>query len=464
MDVVIIGGGPAGLSAGYELVRRGIKPVILESGDRVGGISRTEEFKGFRFDIGGHRFYTKIEEVERIWHEVLEEAFLQVPRLSRIHYKGHFIKYPLDPLQTLSKVGAAEGAKMILSYLAAKARPEAQEETLEQWVINRFGRRLYSTFFKSYTEKVWGVPCDQIQAEWAAQRIKGLSVRSLVSNALFGTNGSKSLIEQFNYPALGPGMMWEAVKAVIEQAGGVVHLRTEALGLRRRGSRLVSVTAGFSGEDVELPADYVISSAPLPDLVSRLAPAAPAAVLRAANELSFRALIVVGLIVRRAEVFPDNWIYVHTPSVRVGRIQNFKNWSAAMVPEPGVTSLGMEYFCSEGDEIWAMTDRELIRLATREIAALGLADAAEVDDATVIRQPKAYPVYDANYRVHLQTIREFVDSLENLQTIGRNGMHRYNNQDHSMMTGLLSARNVLGDRHDLWSVNTERSYYEDFRS
>jgi protoporphyrinogen oxidase len=464
MQVVIIGGGPAGLSAGYELVRRGIKPVVLEAGDRVGGISRTEAYNGFRFDIGGHRFYTKIEEVDRIWHEVLEEGFLEVPRLSRIHYRGRFIKYPLEPLDTLTKVGATEGARMILSYLAAKARPETQEETLEEWVINRFGRRLYSAFFKSYTEKVWGVPCDQIRAEWAAQRIKGLSVRSLVSNALFGTNGSKSLIERFNYPSLGPGMMWEAVKADIERAGGVVHLKTEAVGLKRRGSRLVSVTAAFGGETVELPADHVISSAALPDLVARLDPAAPAAVGSAARDLSFRALIVVGLIVRRAEVFPDNWIYVHTPSVRVGRIQNFKNWSLAMVPDPSMTSLGMEYFCSEGDEIWRMTDRELVRLASREIAALGLADAAEVEDATVIRQPKAYPVYDADYRSRLATVREFVDSLENLQTIGRNGMHRYNNQDHSMLTGLLSARNILGDRHDLWTVNTERSYYEDFRS
>jgi protoporphyrinogen oxidase len=259
-------------------------------------------------------------------------------------------------------------------------------------------------------------------------------------------------------------MMWEAVKADIERAGGVVHLKTEAVGLKRRGSRLVSVTAAFGGETVELPADHVISSAALPDLVARLDPAAPAAVGSAARDLSFRALIVVGLIVRRAEVFPDNWIYVHTPSVRVGRIQNFKNWSLAMVPDPSMTSLGMEYFCSEGDEIWRMTDRELVRLASREIAALGLADAAEVEDATVIRQPKAYPVYDADYRSRLATVREFVDSLENLQTIGRNGMHRYNNQDHSMLTGLLSARNILGDRHDLWTVNTERSYYEDFRS
>ena len=460
--VAIVGAGPAGLTAAYELVKQGIIPVVLEKGDKVGGIARTETYKGYRFDIGGHRFYTKVEAVQQLWQEVLGNEFIKVPRLSRIFYRGKFFNYPISAFNTLFNLGIIESTLIMLSYLKVRIWPLREEKTFEQWVINRFGERLYKTFFKTYTEKVWGIPCSEIQADWAAQRIKGLSLTTAIINALFGSNDTKTLIKEFDYPALGPGMMWEKFAEAVENKDGKVYLDTKVISLECEGNKIKSITAEHNGELVQYSADNFITSMPISALVARMKPQPPEEVLHAARSLKYRDFLIVSLIVDSKDLFPDNWIYIHSPEVKVGRIQNFKNWSAALVPDASKSCLGMEYFCSVGDEIWEMSDAELVELATRELVGLGLATTADVEDGVVIRQPKAYPVYDGEYRGHLQVLEGFLKGIENLQTIGRNGMHRYNNQDHSMLTGMLAVRNILGEKHDLWDVNTERSYYEDF--
>ena len=461
-SAIIIGAGPAGLTAAYELVKHGIKPVVLEKGDKVGGISRTETYKGYLFDIGGHRFFTKVEEVQQLWHEVLGDGFIKVPRLSRIYYRGRFFNYPLSAFNTLSNLGIVESGLILLSYLEAKLRPSPVEDNFEQWVCNRFGERLYKTFFKTYTEKVWGIPCNEIQAEWAAQRIKGLSLTTAIINALFGSNNTKTLIKEFEYPLLGPGMMWQRFKEVVEEKGGEVHLNTKVLRIEREGNKITKVIAERDNNLIQLTGENFISSMPVTALVQRFDPPPPKEVLEASRGLKYRDFLIVALVVNRKDLFPDNWIYIHSPNVKVGRIQNFKNWSVAMVPDQNKTCLGMEYFCHAGDGLWSMSDADLISLATRELDSLGLANAVDVEDGTIIRQPKAYPVYDQDYRKHLQVIQDYLATIENLQTVGRNGMHRYNNQDHSMLTGLLAAKNIMGENHDLWEVNTERSYHEEF--
>ena len=461
--IVIAGGGPAGLTAGYELIKAGAAPIVIEKAEKVGGIARTETYKDYRFDIGGHRFYTKVSEVEDIWHEVLGDEFLTRPRLSRIYYQGKFYNYPIKLANTLMNLGPWESMRIGLSYLRWRALPYREEETFEQWVTNRFGDRLYKTFFKTYTEKVWGIPCSTIRADWAAQRIKGLSLREAVTQAVLGKSNAKSLIEEFEYPRLGPGQMWERVQDEINERGGEVKMQTEAVKFHHEADRIQRVEIrGEDGTQETLEVDHLISSMPVTQLIRGLSPQPPQHVIDAARGLSYRDFLIVVLIVEQEHLFPDNWIYIHDPDITVGRIQNFKNWSPDMVPDQSKTSLGMEYFCSEGDNLWEMDDGDLIKLAKREIEALGLAQAADVSDGTVIRQKKAYPVYDETYRTHLAVIQEYLAGFENLQAVGRNGMHRYNNQDHSMLTGLLAARNVLGEEHNLWAVNTERSYHEEF--
>ena len=461
-QVIVIGAGPAGLTAAYHLVKNGIKPIVLEQSDKVGGISRTEKYKGYHFDIGGHRFFTKVQEVQDLWYEVLEDDFVKTPRMSRIYYQGKFFQYPLSAFDTLQKLGISESFMIIWSYLQAKRQPLPVEDNLEQWVTNRFGERLYKTFFKTYTEKVWGIPCNQIQAEWAAQRIKGLSVKTAVLNALIGKNDTKTLIKEFDYPRLGPGMMWERFTEKIEAAGGEVHMNTKVLGMEREGERITRVIAERDGNLIQFEAENFISSMPLNKLVQKMNPVLPSHVVEAANGLKYRDFLIVSLIIDAPDLFPDNWIYIHSPEVKVGRIQNFKNWSVQMVPDASKTCLGMEYFSNIGDSLWSKTDEELIELAKQELKTLGLANGATVEDGVVIRQPKAYPVYDRDYRQHLDVIQDYLQTFKNLQTTGRNGMHRYNNQDHSMLTALLAAKNLLGEKHDLWDVNTERSYHEDF--
>jgi protoporphyrinogen oxidase len=465
--VVIIGAGPAGLTAAYQLVKQNIKSIVLEQADKVGGISRTETYKGYRFDIGGHRFFTKVKEVEQLWKEVLGDEFIKVPRLSRIYYQGKFFNYPLSLFNTLSNLGIAPSFLILLSYLKAKLKarlqPGLEPENFEEWVSDRFGHRLYKIFFKTYTEKVWGIPCTQICADWAAQRIQGMSLKRAVINAVFGSQNAKSLIKEFEYPRLGPGMMWEKFQEKVESQGSPVHLNTHVTCIEREGNRVKSITTIQGDKTIKIFGDHFISSMPVTALLHRLSPPAPNDVLQAARSLKYRDFLIVSLIIDEKHLFPDNWIYIHSPEFKVGRIQNFKNWSPEMVPDQSKTCLGMEYFCSQGDELWEMSDAELIDLATREVVQLDLLDKeSKVEDGVVIRQYKAYPVYDGEYRQHLEIIQNYLQTFENLQTVGRNGMHRYNNQDHSMLTGLLAAKNILGENHDLWNVNTERSYYEEF--
>ncbi len=441
----IIGAGPAGLTAALELTRHGFETVVFERSRHLGGLARTEEYQGNYFDIGGHRFYTKLPEIQQLWEEILGDDFRKVGRLSRIYYGGRFLKYPLEPLNALSNLGIRESLYILGSYISIQIRPLPREDTFEEWVTNRFGRRLFQVFFKTYTEKVWGIPCSKIQADWAAQRIKGLSLISALREAVFGSQDVKTLINEFHYPVLGPGMMWKEVTRRILEDGGEVRLENPVTRVNCRSDRVRSLTVAHGGSEDEFEVENVISSMPLTTLVESMRPQPPPEILEAAGQLQYRAFLIVGLIVTSKELFPDQWIYIHTPDVRVGRIQNFKNWSPDMVADPDTTTVGMEYFCSEGDDLWTMEDASLIDLASRELEWLGLADSGAVVDGVVIRQPKAYPVYDGDYRASLLHIQEYLARFSNLQTVGRNGMHRYNNQDHSMLTGILAARNLNGE-------------------
>lgn len=462
-EVVIIGGGPAGLTAAYELTRSGKKPVVLEKLDKVGGIARTENYKGYHFDMGGHRFYTKSGEVQAFWEEILGDDFLVRPRLSRIFYKGKYFNYPLKPFNALFGLGPFEGFMIGMSYLRWRLFPYKEEETFEQWVTNRFGKRLFNTFFKSYTEKVWGISCSELKAEWAAQRIKDLSLKTAVLNMFFKPQTViKTLIEEFHYPRRGPGMLWTAVKDKVEEREGHVCLNSNVTGIRREGDRIVGVDVVKDGRFFTVDGNSFISSMPIPQLIQWLNPAPPRHVVNAANQLKHRDFLTVCLLIDKEELFPDNWIYIHEPNVLVGRIQNYKNWSEEMVPADGKSSLGLEYFCNEGDELWSMDDADLIALAKKEIAKIGIVDEADVVDGAVFRVEKTYPVYDAGYEDALDTIKDYVNSLENFQTIGRNGLHRYNNQDHAMLTGMYAVRNLLhGEENNLWVINAEQDYLEE---
>jgi protoporphyrinogen oxidase len=463
-NAVIIGGGPAGLTAAYELSKHQVPAVVLEGDKQVGGIARTVNYKGYLFDIGGHRFFTKWDEVNEIWNEVLAGKFLERPRLSRIFYKGKFFMYPLVAKNALFGLGPIESLRILGSYIKAQVMPSPKEENLEEWVSNRFGRRLYEIFFKTYTEKVWGVPCTTIRAEWAAQRIKGLSLLTAIRNAILPSkDGSvKTLIDKFHYPERGPGQMWETLADKLNATGYPVLMEHRVIRIcHDNGMVTLVVTEGPSGRE-EYPGTDCISSMPIRDLVYALDPAPPARILEAANKLRYRDFLIISLIANRKDVAPDNWIYVHEPGVKVGRIQNFKNWSPAMVPDPNKTCLGMEYFVFENDELWSSPDDQLIALGKREIAQLGLLRPEEIEDGTVVRMPKAYPMYDEDWSTHVDTIREYLtENIRNLQLVGRNGMHKYNNQDHSMITALYAARNICGANYDLWAVNTEPDYHEE---
>jgi protoporphyrinogen oxidase len=463
--VIIIGGGPSGLTAAYELTKRNIRPIVFEKLDKVGGIARTENFKGFYFDMGGHRFFTKSQEVNRFWHEVMGDDFLKRPRLSRIYYNRKFFNYPLKPFNALKGLGLWQSVMVGFSYLRWQLFPYKEEDTFEQWVTNRFGKQLFNTFFKSYTEKVWGIPTSELSAEWAAQRIKDLDLKSAVLS-MFINPGNKitTLIEEFHYPRRGPGMMWNEVKSRVEERQGEVHLNSNVCGIKREGKRIVGVIVTRNGREQLVDGTDFISSMPVTDFIKKLDPPPPQKVLEAADHLSYRDFLTVCLILEKKQLFNDNWIYVHDPEVIVGRIQNFKNWSPDMVPDLSKTSLGLEYFCNEGDELWCMPDQELIELGKREIEKIGLAKYEDVLEGAVFRVEKSYPVYDSTYTEHLGVIKEYINSLENFQTIGRNGLHRYNNQDHAMLTGMLAVRNMLyGETNNLWVVNAEQEYHEEIR-
>ena len=476
-DVFVIGAGPAGLTAAYLLTKEAVPTTVIEMDERyVGGISRTESYKGFLFDIGGHRFFSKSKEVVDLWNEILPDDFIERPRLSRIYYNGRFFSYPLKAFEALNNLGYLESALCVLSYLHKQVFPHEHPETIHQWVSNQFGERLFSIFFKTYTEKVWGMSCDEISADWAAQRIKGLDLWSAMANALRRSirphaeasdivDGEviKTLIESFRYPRKGPGMMWERAARHVKQRGGAIHMghRLERLSYDRACGRWTATVRRADGSLATFAASDVISSAPIRELCRALDPQPRCA--SAADALRYRDFLTVALVVRNEDIFPDNWIYIHEPSVKVGRIQNFRSWSPEMMPRPGVACLGLEYFCFEDDGLWGMTDAELIAMATRELAAIGLAQPHEIEDGCVVRQRKAYPVYDEHYRGRIETIRrELAECYPSLHLVGRNGMHKYNNQDHAMMTAMLTCRNILAGRnlYDVWSVNEDAEYHE----
>jgi protoporphyrinogen oxidase len=460
---VILGAGPAGLSTAYELARHGETATILEQGSLVGGLARTEEYKGYQFDIGGHRFFTKVREVQRMWKEVLGADFLRRPRLSRIFYKSRFFQYPIEPMDAVVGLGALESIQCGLSYLRATLFPPRSQETLEGWLTARFGARLYKTFFQTYTEKVWGIPCREINADWAAQRIRGLSIAAVLKNALgkwftYQDDVPKTLIQEFDYPRKGPGMMWNKTRDILLEQGCEVRMNAAVDRIEWESGGITRVRAG--GEWVA--GDQFVSSMPIRELIQCLDPAPPEWLLKAADDFRYRDFLTVALVVRGKNLFPDNWIYVHDPSVKVGRIQNYNNWSPEMVPDQETTCLGLEYFCFEGDHLWEESDEELLARAKREVAQLKLVDPSLVVDGKVLRVPKAYPIYDDRYQNGLEQVKRFLQMVPNLQLIGRNGMHRYNNQDHSMLTGMLAARNILGlGEFDLWSVNADTDYHED---
>lgn len=466
--IAVIGAGPAGLTAGYLLAKAGVSVTVFESHpEYVGGISRTESYKGYHFDIGGHRFFSKSEEVEAFWTEILGDDMLDRPRSSRIYYNQQFFSYPLNAMEALRKLGIVESVRCVWSYLMAKLRPIKNPVSFEDWVSNQFGRRLFRIFFKTYTEKVWGIPCSEISADWAAQRIKGLSLIAAIQNALLPKRKPrekdaiiKTLIDTFRYPKYGPGMMWEVCAQKMQTFGGKLQMGTPIVGIEQleTGKWLVKTP----GETVPAEFDAVISSAPMATLMPKLLPPMPEPARKAASALSYRDFITVVLILHDTHHLTDNWIYIHDPNVKVGRIQNFKSWSPFMVPDSRMACYGLEYFCFEGDGLWNSSDESLIALGKEELARVGLAPAADVVDGYVVRQPKAYPVYDQAYADHVQTVREAIRAYPGLYLVGRNGMHKYNNQDHSMMTAMLAVKNILADRelYDLWCVNQDAEYHE----
>ncbi|HEX7829935.1 MAG TPA: NAD(P)/FAD-dependent oxidoreductase [Thermoanaerobaculia bacterium] len=518
---IIIGAGPAGLTAARELLERtDIQPIVIESTDAFGGISRTVNYKGNRIDIGGHRFFSKSDRVMNWWMNILplqkvadprqtityqsrtttiagnaiapdpdvdDKVMLLRSRRSRIYFSRTFFDYPISlSLDTLMKLGVLRSIRIGFSYIRSALFPIKPEKNLEQFFINRFGRELYKTFFKSYTEKVWGVACDEISAEWGAQRVKGLSITKAIVHfvrSLFGKkkdiaqkNTETSLIEQFLYPKFGPGQMWEEVAQQVTDRGGKILMRHVVTGLiANAGKKITAVKVKRLSDGVELtlPCDFVFSSMPVRSLLRALEPKAPEAVATVAENLQYRDFITVGVLLKKMKVtepdgspIKDNWIYIQEPDVLVGRLQIFNNWSPYMVADRANTWIGLEYFCYASDPMWTWTDEQMSKLAVDELERIKLADRADVLDTVVIRVPKTYPAYFGAY-AKFPVVREYLDTFENLFLVGRNGMHRYNNQDHSMLTAMTAVDNIIAgkvDKSNIWDINTEEEYHEEKQS
>jgi protoporphyrinogen oxidase len=462
VGTAVLGAGPAGLTAAHVLALRGEPGAVFEADGKVGGLAKTVEFNGYRFDLGGHRFFTKLNAIARLWEETLGEDYLTRRRLSRIYYKGQFFAYPLQVRDVVSRLGIRESALCALSYFWSLRHRGREAQTFEDWVTVRFGRRLYDAFFRSYTEKVWGIPGSEIRAQWAAQRIKNFSFFLAVLALLrLRREHVTTLIEEFRYPRLGPGQMWEAFQERVEARGVPVHLNHRAVAIYHRGGHVESVSFRQNGSLIHTPVDAVLSSIPLSELILILDPPPPAEVVAAARRLRYRDLVVVALFSTEEAPFPDNWIYLHDPGTRAGRVQNFGAWSPDMVV-PETTCLGVEYFCFEDDEIWNLPDDQAVALAKAELARIGLIDPARIVDGVKVRVPRAYPMYDSAFEEAVAVLRDYLETFDNLKTFGRNGLHRYNNQDHSMWTGILATLNLLdGAAHDVWAVNTEDEYLEE---
>jgi protoporphyrinogen oxidase len=471
-QIVIIGAGPAGLTAAYELARKGVPSTVLEADTVVGGISRTAQRDGWRFDLGGHRFFTKVQRVDDFWHEILgPDEILLRPRKSRIYYRGKFYDYPLKPLNALRNLGPVEAIRCMASYLWIRVRPPKDQTNLEGYIVANYGWRLYNHFFKTYNEKVWAASAADISADWGAQRIKGMSLfqaiwepirARLVGRRRERSQQVTSLIEEFQYPKYGPGMMWERCRDLVEAAGTKVQLGTRVVAIRHAGGRAHSVVAESNGGSTEYPADHVVSSMPFPLLLRAMDPPVPAGVAQAADNLNFRDFLTVALVVPAEKVpWDDNWIYIHAPEVRTMRIQNFGSWSPYMVKE-GRDVLGLEYTVLEGDASWNASDAELVERGKQELERLGLVNAEDVETGYVVRMPKGYPVYDQDYLHNVEVLKTWLaQHAPNVHPVGRNGMHKYNNQDHSMYTAMLTCENIVdGAAHDIWSVNVEADYHE----
>jgi protoporphyrinogen oxidase len=502
---IIIGAGPAGLTAAYELVHRtDIRPVVLEAGDAVGGISKTVTYKGNRIDLGGHRFFTKSDRVRSWWLNLLplerqpgspgadpdqeDRVMLVRKRVSRIYFLRRFFDYPITLTPgTLRKLGFVKAVRIGLSYLRSMVLPLRDVQNIEQLMINRFGRELYNTFFKSYTEKLWGVACDQISADWGIQRIKDLSVARAVTHAVAKhfkrsrdieqKDTATSLIEYFMYPKYGPGQMWETAAQAIREKGGEIHLHHRVTRLITAGRRIAGVVVEdtSTGARREIRGEHFFSTMPVKDLVAALDCPAPGDARRVAEGLQYRDFIGVGLLVRKLrikndtgiptpnDVIPDTWIYIQEPEVKLGRMQIFNNWSRYMVRDPDNTLwLGLEYFCSEGDDLWRKPDAEFLTFAVDELARIEIIDKADMIDGVVLRVKKTYPAYVGTYD-QFDVVRKWLDGFENLFLIGRNGMHRYNNQDHSMLTAMVAVDNLVNGfpgKENIWAVNTEQIYHE----
>jgi len=516
---IVIGAGPAGLTATYELLHRtDIQPIVLETTRDLGGISKTVNYRSNRIDVGGHRFFTKADRVLQWWCAILpmqgrparddiacrrevplatepdapdpertDRVMLVRERTSRILFGHRLFDYPLTPdLRTLSALGLARTARIVSSYLLSQLSPRQPEESLEDFLINRFGRELYLTFFRDYTEKVWGVPCHRIAAEWGTQRIKGLSIQRVLADAarrLVRRDRSwcqkkieTSLIRWFLYPKLGPGQMWTEVARAITDRGGRIHLGHRVIRLLSHKGRVESVVAReeATGQTTEFKGDFFFSSMPVKDLIGAMEPDVPETVGQVAQGLVYRDFITVGLLLKRLRInstaatrnghgtVPDCWLYIQEPDVKMGRLQVFNNWSPYLVADPRNTWVGLEYFCTEGDDLWRMPDRELLDFAVREMCKIGFIESQDVLDGTVLRTPKAYPAYFGTYG-RFDVVRDFTDTFANLFLIGRNGMHRYNNQDHSMLTAMTAVDNIvngIGGKDNVWGVNTETAYHE----
>ncbi|WP_347555772.1 NAD(P)/FAD-dependent oxidoreductase [Robbsia sp. KACC 23696] len=477
VDVLIIGAGPAGLTAGYLLTKQSTLSVAMIEKDPhyVGGISRTEVFDGHYFDIGGHRFFSKSAEVVALWRELLPDDFIERPRSSRIFYQGKYFRYPLDGMEALKNLGLVESLRCVLSYLTARLFPHKHPTTFHQWVANQFGERLFSIFFKTYTEKVWGMSCDDISADWAAQRIKGLSLSTAIVRAIrqslgmrpaaAGAGGAvKTLIESFHYPRQGPGMLWEAAAAKYRKQGGHLSIGASLSGLTydAAAGRWIADSTALDGTVMRFSARHIVCTAPLRETMTMIQPTPASAA--AARSLQYRDFITVALMIDRPASFADNWIYIHDPSVKVGRIQNFASWSPDMVPDADRAGcLGLEYFCFDGDALWESSDAALTALAISELEKIGLVPRDQVKGSRVVRQAKAYPVYDDQYRAIVESIKDDIAAhYPNLHLVGRNGMHKYNNQDHAMMTAMLAVQNIIAEKplYDVWAVNEDAEYHE----
>lgn len=463
MKVVILGAGPAGLACAYELNRQGVAHAVYELDRQVGGMAKTFRYQEFHLDLGPHRFFSPIARINAMWTEVLGDDIRTIPRLTRIFYRNRFFYYPLKPFNAFFNLGPLRTLQALASYAWVKLFPSGREDNFQEWVSNHFGPTLFNIFFKTYTEKVWGIPCTEIGAEWASQRIKGLSLSVAIKSAFSrkSARGVKTLVDEFTYPRLGTGMFYEKIERLVNEGHGAVHKGHEVVRIHHDGTTVQAVTVRDArGVEARVEGTHFVSSMPLTQLIKRMDPPAPPDVLQAAERLRFRNTLLVYLVINQKDLFRDNWIYVHSPEVQMGRITNFGNWSPEMMPNERQTVLCLEYWCFAEDAIWSRSEAELVELAKKEIVQIGLCRPEDIAEGFLKRVPRSYPVYFLGYRDHLDVLIRYLKPFENMQEIGRYGAYKYNNQDHSLLMGYLSARNILGEHHDIWDVNTDSDYQE----